>query len=168
MLLACKLDQSTQISLTLLHFFFLRNPSSFLFCWRAGVDLKIEEFNAIGERTPLIANLTPHGKVRVAFVSFKMCPLVGSWSGPCWAHLMFAVHSLFFFCTNATRNNWSLLDFENSQYLFLLCLLSIADRRSSNHYAVLCASFFLLLMQTVKELAFQGLQSAQPAKAGRG
>ncbi len=27
------------------------------------MDLSIEEFNTIGERTPLLANLKPHGKV---------------------------------------------------------------------------------------------------------
>ena len=30
---------------------------------RACVDLSIEEFDAIGEKTPLLANLKPHGKV---------------------------------------------------------------------------------------------------------
>lgn len=30
---------------------------------RADVDLDIEEFNVIGSRVPLLANLKPHGKV---------------------------------------------------------------------------------------------------------
>lgn len=30
---------------------------------RADVDLGIEEFNVIGSRVPLLANLKPHGKV---------------------------------------------------------------------------------------------------------
>lgn len=35
---------------------------------RAGVTLSIEEFNTIGERTPLIGNLKPHGKVVIIIV----------------------------------------------------------------------------------------------------
>ena len=32
--------------------------------YRADVDLCIEDFNTIGDRVPLLANLKPHGKVR--------------------------------------------------------------------------------------------------------
>lgn len=41
------------------------------FC-RAGVDLSIEEFNTIGDRVPLLANLKPHGKVQCQFLTFKL------------------------------------------------------------------------------------------------
>ena len=34
------------------------------------MDLSIEEFNTIGERTPLLANLKPHGKV---YLNIKYC-----------------------------------------------------------------------------------------------
>lgn len=37
-------------------------PSSFL---RAGVDLSIDEFNDIADKIPLLANLKPHGKVKI-------------------------------------------------------------------------------------------------------
>ena len=36
---------------------------------RADVELNIEDFNTIGDRVPLIANLKPHGKVREEFVN---------------------------------------------------------------------------------------------------
>ena len=35
-----------------------------LFPYRANVDLSIDDFNRIGDRIPLLANLKPHGKVR--------------------------------------------------------------------------------------------------------
>ena len=45
------------------------------------MDLDIEEFNTIGGRVPLIANLKPHGKVCAC-----MCvcvPLIAPWEGVC-------------------------------------------------------------------------------------
>ena len=29
---------------------------------KAGVDLKIEDFNRVGRRVPLLSNLSPHGQ----------------------------------------------------------------------------------------------------------
>ena len=36
---------------------------------RAEVELKIDEFNAIGSKVPLLANLKPHGKVTSCHVT---------------------------------------------------------------------------------------------------
>ena len=35
---------------------------------RADVELNIEDFNTIGDRVPLLANLKPHGKVKNAII----------------------------------------------------------------------------------------------------
>ena len=39
---------------------------------RADVELSIEDFNTIGDRVPLLANLKPHGKVKNAYYIAKL------------------------------------------------------------------------------------------------
>ena len=42
---------------------------------RAEVELNIEDFNMIGDRVPLLANLKPHGKVRDRLSNLSPGPL---------------------------------------------------------------------------------------------